>query len=107
MGTLCCFAIIDVLELFFIRRGIPKPPRFLRCVGKPLVSAGVMAAAVWAVYGLLTARLHLGNAISTLGAISVGVVVYLVLVLALRVLSKDDLALMPKGDKIAKLLHIQ
>lgn len=107
VGTLCCFVIIDVLELFFIRRGIPKPPRFLRCVGKPLLASGVMAAAAWALYGLLTSRLHLGNAVSTLGAICVGMVVYLVLVLALRVLSKDDLALMPKGDKIAKLLHIQ
>lgn len=107
VGTLCCFAIIDALELFFIRRGIPKPPRFLRCVFKPLVSAAVMAAAVYAVYGLLTGPAGLGNALSTLGAICVGVVVYLVLVLALRVLSKDDLALMPKGDKIAKVLHIQ
>ena len=66
-----------------------------------------MAAAVYAVYGLLTGPVGLGNALSTLGAICVGVVVYLVLVLALRVLSKDDLALMPKGDKIAKVLHIQ
>ena len=107
VGTLCCFAIINILELFFIRRGIPKPPRFLRCVGKPLLASGIMAAAAWAVYGLLTSRLHLGNAISTLGAICVGMVVYLILVLALRVLSRDDLALMPKGDKIARLLHIQ
>ena len=34
-------------------------------------------------------------------------VVYLVLVVAIRAISKDDLALMPKGDKIAKLLRIR
>ena len=47
------------------------------------------------------------SALGTGGAILVGVVVYLVLVLALRILSKEDLEMMPKGDKIAKILHIR
>ena len=34
-------------------------------------------------------------------------VIYLALVLALRAISKEDLSLMPKGDKIAKILKIQ
>ena len=34
-------------------------------------------------------------------------VVYLVLVVALRAISREDLSLMPKGDKIAKLLRIR
>ena len=33
-------------------------------------------------------------------------VVYLVLVIALRAISRDDLALMPKGDKLARLLRL-
>ena len=41
------------------------------------------------------------------GAILVGCVVYVILVVALRVVSKDDLSLMPKGEKIAKLLRIR
>ena len=47
-----------------------------------------------------------GNAIMALGAIGVAVVVYGVLVVALRAISRDDLSLMPKGDKIARLLHL-
>ena len=47
-----------------------------------------------------------GNALITLGAIGIAVIVYGVLVLALRAISRDDLALMPKGDKIAKLLRL-
>ena len=64
-----------------------------------------MAAAAWASYGLLNR--FLGNALSTVGAIGVGVIIYLILVLALRAISPDALALMPKGDKIAKILKIQ
>lgn len=107
VGTLCCFIVISALEIFIIRRSIPAPPSFLRAFLKPFVPSALMAAAAWATYGLLTGFLHFGNALATIGGIGVGVVVYLVLVLALRVLSREDLELMPKGDKIARLLRIK
>lgn len=107
VGTLTCFIVISALEIFIIRRSIPAPPSFLRAFLKPFVPSVIMAAAAWATYGLLTSFLHMGNSLATIGGIGVGVVVYLVLVLALRVLSREDLELMPKGDKIAKILHIK
>ena len=64
-----------------------------------------MGAAAWAGYGLLSPAL--GSTLGVLGAIVVGGIVYAVLVLVLKMVSKDDLALMPKGDKIARLLHIK
>ena len=66
-----------------------------------------MGAAVWAVYGLMVNVLTISSKLATLLTIGVGVVVYLVLVLSLRALSKEDLELMPKGDKIAKILRIR
>lgn len=105
VGTLACFVVIDLLEIFIIRRTIPAPPRFLKATVKPLIASAFMGGAAWASYGLLT-KLGLGNGASTLFAIIVGGVIYLVLVLALRVISREDLELMPKGDKIAKFLHI-
>ena len=47
-----------------------------------------------------------GGALATFGAIGVAVVIYLVLVIALRAVSRDDVMLMPKGEKIAKLLRL-
>ena len=47
-----------------------------------------------------------GNAISTLAAIVVAVVIYAVLVVVLRAITKEDLSLMPKGEKIARILHL-
>lgn len=107
VGTLCCFVIVSALELLIIRRAIPAPPRFSRVFPKPVIASVVMGAAVWAVHGLLADILQLGNTLSTLGSICVGVLVYLALVLLLRAISKEDLDLMPKGDKIAKILHIR
>jgi stage V sporulation protein B len=78
-----------------------------------------MGGAAWAVYGLAAKVLsrvpegetaavlsRTGNALATLLAIGVAAAVYGALILALRAISRDDLALMPKGDKIAKLLRL-
>ena len=78
----------------------------MRAYFKPLIASSIMGAAAWASYGLLTNFLRMGNSLATVGAIGVGGVVYLVLILSLRVISKEDLALMPKGDKIARILRI-
>ncbi len=107
VGTLCCFIVISGLEMLIIRRAIPAAPRFGRTFLKPLLASVVMGGAAWAAWGLLRGALHLGNALSTVGGILVGVAVYLVLVLALRAISREDLSLMPKGDKIARILHIR
>lgn len=105
MGTLVCFALVSAMELVAIKRVTPHPPRYLRVFVKPTIAAVIMGAAAWACYGLLAGRL--GNTLSVAGAIVVGCVVYAVLVVVLRIVSRDDLALMPKGDKIARLLRIK
>ena len=104
VGTLACYVLISLLELGLIKRVVPAPPQYGRVFLKPLTAAAVMGAAVWAVYGLVSR--FLGNSISTVLAIAVGGCVYGVLVVVLRAISKEDLMLMPKGDKIAKILRL-
>ncbi len=105
IGTLCCFAVVALLNVLLIRRYVPSPPSFLRAFAKPLLASAIMAAAAWASCGLVTRVL--GPRLGCLAGVAAGGAVYLALVLLLRVFSKDDLALMPKGDKIARILHIR
>ena len=105
VGTLVCFMLVSVMELIAIKRVTPHPPKYLRVFVKPVIAAAIMGAAARAAYGILAG--HLGNTMSVAGGIVVGAIVYAILVLVLRIVSKDDLSLMPKGDKIAKLLHIK
>ena len=105
VGTLVCFMLVSVMELIAIKRVTPHPPKYLRVFVKPVLAAAIMGAAARAAYGVLAG--HLGNTMSVAGGIVVGAIVYAILVLVLRIVSKDDLSLMPKGDKIAKLLHIK
>lgn len=104
VGTLACFAVVAVLDMYFIHKAVPDPPHFLRALAKPLLASVVMGAAAWSVCGL--ASRFVGVRIGCLVGIAAGVVVYAVLVVVLKMFSKDDLSLMPKGDKIAKILRI-
>ena len=107
IGTLCCFGVVALMDLFIIKRVIPSPPSYIKVFFKPLIASVLMGGAAWACYGLLTGVLKMGNSLATLGSIAVAAVIYLILVVALRVISREDLALMPKGEKIAKILGIR
>ena len=122
VGNILCFGLALVLDLVVITRVIPNRPRLLPIFAKPAVASAVMGGAAWAVYGLLSRILsseqvdqagqtvravsRMGNAAGIFLSIAVAGVIYLVLVIALRAISRDDLALMPKGDKLARLLRL-
>ena len=110
LGTALCFLSIGTLNLFAIRRMVPQKPALLRNLLRPLLSAAVMGVAVYGTYRALT---HFLSAASRMHAvilcglpIVVGVVVYFVCVILFKVIKKEDCLLLPKGDKIAKLLHL-
>lgn len=122
VGNILCFGLALVLDLVVITRVIPNRPRLLPIFVKPAIASAIMGGAAWAVYGLLSRVLtaeqvneagetirvvsRMGNTLGIFLAIAVAGVVYLVLVVAIRAISKDDLALMPKGDKLARLLRL-
>ena len=113
MGNILCFGLCLILDLFIISRVIPNRPRYLPIFLKPLAASALMGGGAWAVYGLLSRLLarggelsRTGNAAATLTAILVAVVIYGVLIIALHAISREDLSLMPKGDKLARLLRL-
>ena len=82
----------------------------LRSFCKPVVAAAIMGAAAWASFGLIGRFLpnsYIGTALTTLLSIGIAVVVYFILVLALRMITAEDLKMIPKGEKLARLLRIR
>lgn len=126
MGNILCFALCMTLDLVVMSRVIPRRPKYIQVFAKPLAASALMGLGAWAVHGLMSKLFEAtgifmsadpvthevlglsrtGNAAATLLAILVAVVIYGVLVIALRAITKDDLMLMPKGEKIARLLHL-
>lgn len=104
ISTIFCYALIAALNLGIVRRISEEKPRYLALFFRPVLCTLCMAAAAGGSYQLLSA--HFGSAVSTLAAILLGILVYAVSVFALRVIRSEDILLLPKGEKIAKILRL-
>ena len=66
-----------------------------------------MGVAVWGCLYLMQNILHISSVLLLCGVpVVVGVVVYAAAVIVCKTIKKEDCMLLPKGDKIAKLLHL-
>jgi len=113
VGTLACYVCITALNVLFILWKVPEPPNFLKISLRPAVCTACMGAAAWGVYGL-AARfagnlLHgrFGQLLILVGVIVLAVLIYAVLAILLRAVTREDMKLVPKGEKIAKILKIK
>ena len=107
IGSLLCYLCITVLNLFTIRRVLPEAPAILRNVLRSILAAALMGAVVFGCWYGITAALGSVSRIIACGVpIAIGVVVYLIAVIKLKAITKDDCLLLPKGEKIAKFLHL-
>ncbi len=110
VGTLLGYCCMAALNYFFIRRALHQNPNLLHAFGKPFVCSAAMGIAAFTVYRLtgLFARsgsrmgMLLGMGIAILAAIAV----YLVAVVKTRCITKEDLTLIPGGEKLARLLRM-
>ena len=106
VGTLACFVVYMLLNIFTMHRIMSKPPRLIPAFWKSALAAIVMGAATFGVYRLLTGLIA-NTILCCFGALLVAVIVYALLVIALKAITYDDCMLLPKGDKIAKILRIR
>ncbi len=93
IGSVACQAIAFCVSFCVLKKNISFKIDAVRYYLKPLAATGVMAVAVWAVHSF--GEPIMGNTISTLAAIAVGVIVYFALILALRVFTDEELKMLP------------
>ena len=105
IGTLSCFFVYMVLNIFTMRRIMEQPPKLLPKIWKSGLAAIAMGVVAYFGYSLLS-RIVASVAVACLGAIAAAAVVYLLLVILLKAITYEDCLLLPKGEKIAKILKI-
>ena len=105
IGSILCYATMTVLNILTMRRCIPNPPAVVKHLLRSVLSAGLMGLVVYGVwFGL---QLITSSSVILCGApVAVGVVVYALAAVKLKAITREDCLLLPKGAKIAKLLHL-
>jgi stage V sporulation protein B len=102
-GTLLCYLIITVLALFFLHRVTRIHLNYFTIFLKPFLASIVSVGGAWLVYR--AAVMFLSGKIAVLIAILIAVVLYVLCIFWFHALSRHDILMLPKGQKIVKILE--
>ena len=106
IGSLLCYLCITVLNLFAMRRVLEHPPAIVKNVLRACCAAAFMGVLTYGAWWGLSA-LGITSRVVLCGApILVGVVAYALAAVKFRAITREDCLLLPKGARIAKLLHL-
>lgn len=102
-GTLVCYLLITVLGMVMLCRVTKLRPSFLSAFWKPAAASMVCCAVSYVAQTLLS--MVISDRAATCIALVLAVIVYIIALLLCRAISKTDVLMLPKGQKIAKILE--
>ena len=105
IGTILCYGFSAVAAIIYLCKITKIMPSFWSVFGKPFFAALLCGAAAYGAYHLGVHFLPDYAKYITLLAILAACLVYVLALFLLRAVSKDDIIMLPKGEKIAKVLE--
>ena len=106
IGTLLCYMCICILNICSIRSLLTQSPALVRNLVRPFLAALIMGIFAWLSWFGLT-RLGVGSRLILCALpVVIGATAYCVLAVRLKVITYSDCLLLPKGEKIAKMLKL-
>lgn len=102
-STLVCYVLMVAVSLAALRRAVGVRMRWRTVILKPLLSSVFCGAAAWAANGLLSRVLP--DKVATVAAVGIAGVVYVTALLLMQALTREDVLMLPKGQKIAQILE--
>ncbi len=103
VGSLVAYLFVTVVGLYFLCRETKTVPDFVQVLIKPLVGAAVCVFLAWMLYNGIST--FITSKIAIILVVIFTVIIYLLALVLLRVISEKELKMVPKGEKIAKLLE--
>ncbi|MBR3780271.1 MAG: polysaccharide biosynthesis protein [Clostridia bacterium] len=113
VGTILFYVVIVACNLTSLLRISKVKVNWTSILVKPLICAALCGVTAFAAYGLLSkifpvtnteSILNMGT-VSTVISVGLAVIVYAISLLLLKGVAKEDISVLPKGEKIAKTLE--
>jgi len=104
MGTFACYGAIFLLNCLFIKKYIGFTMPMGTILVRPLICTLTCCAAAYGSWWVLD-RLFGYSGLWVLVALVIAMFAYVVMVLALKVLAREDMTLLPKGERIGAFLE--
>ncbi len=103
VSTTLCYFTIMMSNMIFLLKNIKYFPNILSTFLKPIISGFACIAVCIFAYSRMCS--FLPQKISTLAGIVIAAVVYVAVLFLVKGVSKEDIIMLPKGDKICKMLE--
>ncbi len=103
IGSVACQAIAFVIVFNVLKRYVKLDLPFRKFVLKPALATGIMGICSYTLFLVLNG-INLGNK-ATIISILFAVIVYILSVVVLKIYNKEDILMLPKGEKIYKILQ--
>ncbi|WHH57609.1 polysaccharide biosynthesis protein [Petroclostridium sp. X23] len=104
IGTNICYFIIIVLNLIEVKKVTNANYKITDFIIKPIIAVASMAIAVIFTYNNLM-RITQSNSISALAAMTVGALIYGLMLIAIGGIKRDDIEMMPKGKTLLRFFN--
>ena len=101
MGTVACYAVAAILDLIGVIRHTGMAFSFRDIILKPVLAAGIMGLAVWGVR-VFGYPLTQSWGLTLVIAIGAGIVVYAIMLFAVKAMTKEDMAMVPGLNKLKR-----
>ncbi len=105
LATTTAYLVAAVLDIYAIKKHMRVTFPVGLCYVRPIAAAlgcGLSALVVYKLLSLVLGTSTLMSGIATLAGIGVAVLVYVVLLFAIKCITREDLIHFPKGDKLLK-----
>lgn len=103
VSTVVCYAFAGIADTIYVIRRSKLRLGLVDVLLKPVLSSGVMGFVVFMIYSFMQEMEH--QVLPTLAAVAVGVFAYGVMAIYFRFFSREELAYIPGGQRIRKLMY--
>lgn len=103
ISTFLCYLTVTALNLYFIKKHVGVMPKLSELFGKPLLAGAACAVVAFFSYTFISG--FIPSKIAVVGAIALAGITYVVLLFLVRGISGDEIKLLPKGEKIYRILR--
>ncbi len=103
VSTVVCYAFAGIADTIYVIRRSKLRLGLVDVLLKPVLSSGVMGFVVFMIYSFMQEMEH--QVLPTLAAVAVGVFAYGVMAIYFRFFTREELAYIPGGQRIRKLMY--
>lgn len=102
-GTLACYGSILIINLVILRKSLKYKPDCISVFIKPIAASVISVGASYLLYRFVMYG-NFSNFLCAAVGIGLSAVLYVAVILIMKAISRDDVLLLPKGEKLADIL---